>query len=61
VGDIVSPHLTGATVDIAKQGLSRAEMAWMRSQLLGLQNAGKIDVEEILNRPAFTLRCTRTT
>ena len=24
VGDIVSPHLTGATVDIAKQGLSRA-------------------------------------
>jgi hypothetical protein len=53
VGDIVSPHLTGATVDIAKQGLSRAEMAWMRSQLLGLQNAGKIDVEEEFEQACF--------
>jgi hypothetical protein len=53
VGDIVSPHLTGATVDIAKQGLSRAEMAWMRSQLLGLQTAGKIDVEEEFEQACF--------
>ncbi len=53
VGDIVSPHLTGATVDIAKQGLSRAEMAWMRSQLLGLENAGKIDVEEEFEQACF--------
>lgn len=53
VGDIVSPHLTGATIDIAKQGLSRAEMAWMRSQLLGLQNAGKIDVEEEFEQACF--------
>ena len=35
-GDIVSPHLTGATIDIAKQGLSRQEMGWMRSWLLPL-------------------------
>jgi hypothetical protein len=53
VGDIVSPHLTGATVDIAKQGLNRAEMAWMRSQLLSLQNAGKIDVEEEFEQACF--------
>jgi len=53
VGDIVSPHLTGATIDIAKQGLNRAEMAWMRSQLLGLQNAGKIDVEEEFEQACF--------
>jgi hypothetical protein len=53
VGDIVSPHLTGATVDIAKQGLNRAEMAWMRSQLLALQNAGKIDVEEEFEQACF--------
>src|ERR1039458_5528968 len=25
-GDVVSPHLTGATIDIAKKGLSRAEI-----------------------------------
>ena len=52
-GDIVSPHLTGATVDIAKQGLSRKELAWMRSQLLGLQEAGKIDVEEEFQQACF--------
>ncbi len=52
-GDIVSPHLTGATIDIAKQGLSREEMAWMRSQLLGLQQAGKIDVEEEFAQACF--------
>ncbi len=53
VGDIVSPHLTGATVDIAKQGMSRAELAWMRGQLLALQNAGKIDVEEEFEQACF--------
>ena len=52
-GDIVSPHLTGATIDIAKQGLSRQELAWMRSQLLGLQEAGKIDVEEEFQQACF--------
>lgn len=52
-GDVVSPHLTGATVDIAKQGLSRQEMAWMRRQLLGLQQAGKIDVEEEFEQACF--------
>jgi hypothetical protein len=52
-GDIVSPHLTGATVDIAKQGLSRREMAWMRRQLMGLQRAGKIDVEEEFEQACF--------
>ncbi|MGC1461039.1 MAG: DUF5715 family protein [Terracidiphilus sp.] len=52
-GDIVSPHLTGATIDIAKQGLSREEMAWMRRQLLGLEQAGKIDVEEEFAQACF--------
>ena len=32
-GDIVSPHLTGATIDIAKEGMSRQEIGWMRRQL----------------------------
>lgn len=52
-GDIVSPHLTGATIDIAKSGLSRREMEWMRKQLLGYQNAGFIDVEEEFHQRCF--------
>jgi len=45
-GDIVSPHLTGATIDLAKQGLSRQRLGWLRRWLLPLEKAGKIDVEE---------------
>ena len=52
-GDIVSPHLTGATIDIAKSGLSRREMQWMRNQLLGYQNAGVLDVEEEFHQRCF--------
>ena len=52
-GDIVSPHLTGATIDIAKDGLSRNEIAWMRRRLLALQTAGKIDVEEEFRQACF--------
>ena len=52
-GDIVSPHLTGATVDIAKNGLSRSEIAWMRRRLAALQAAGKIDVEEEFQQACF--------
>jgi len=52
-GDLVSPHLTGATIDIAKKGLSRAEIAWMRRRLAGLQAVGKIDVEEEFRQACF--------
>jgi len=52
-GDVVSPHLTGATVDVAKQGLSTREMGWMRSWLLPLQKAGMIDVEEEFHQSCF--------
>ncbi len=52
-GDIASPHLTGATVDIAKKGLSVNEVAWMRAFLLPLQTAGKIDVEEEFMQSCF--------
>jgi uncharacterized protein YcbK (DUF882 family) len=52
-GDIASPHLTGATIDIAKQGLSRQQIAWMRARLLSLQDAGKIDVEEEFHQACF--------
>jgi hypothetical protein len=52
-GDVVSPHLTGATIDIAKDNLSRAEMAWMRRYLLAIEAQGKIDVEEEFQQACF--------
>jgi len=59
-GDIVSPHLTGATVDIAKSGLSRQEMAWMRQRLLTLQSEGKIDAEEEFRQACFHITVYRS-
>jgi hypothetical protein len=52
-GDIASPHLTGATIDIAKQGLSRKELAWMRAWLVPLIAADQIDVEEEFQQACF--------
>jgi hypothetical protein len=52
-GDIVSPHLTGGTIDIAKNGMSHREVAWMRNWLLAEQLAGMIDVEEEFRQPCF--------
>ncbi len=59
-GDIVSPHLTGATIDIGKQGMTRAELHWMRRHLLALQNAGKIDVEEEFVQACFHITVYKT-
>lgn len=59
-GDIVSPHLTGATIDIAKDGLSRNEIAWMRRRLLALEMAGKIDVEEEFQQACFHITVYKT-
>ena len=52
-GDVVSPHLTGATIDIGKNVMSRAEIAWMRNYLLPLEMEGKIDVEEEFRQACF--------
>ena len=52
-GDVASPHLTGATIDIAKKGLSPSEVGWMRAYLLPLEAAGKIDVEEEFQQACF--------
>jgi hypothetical protein len=52
-GDIVSPHLTGGTVDIVKQGMTRQELGWMRNWLLAQQLAGTIDVEEEFRQLCF--------
>jgi hypothetical protein len=52
-GDIVSPHVTGATIDIAKDNLGRQELGWLRRWLLPLQQAGMIDVEEEFQQACF--------
>jgi hypothetical protein len=59
VGDTVSPHLTGATVDIAKSPLTNAERDWMRNYLLELQNDGKIDVFEEFREACFHITVYR--
>jgi hypothetical protein len=59
-GDVVSPHMTGATVDIAKEGLSREEMGWMRNRLLALEAEGKIDVEEEFRQACFHITVYKT-
>ena len=52
-GDTASPHLTGQAVDLAKRGMSTAELAWMRGYLLPLMQSGKIDVEEEFHQACF--------
>jgi hypothetical protein len=52
-GDVVSPHMTGAAVDIAKGGLTREEVGWMRNRLAALEAEGKIDVEEEFHQACF--------
>ena len=52
-GDIASPHLTGATIDIGKKGMRSAEVAWMRSYLSPIESNGKIDVEEEFHQSCF--------
>jgi hypothetical protein len=58
-GDTASPHLTGQAVDIAKGGLSRTQIAWMRAYLLPLINLGKIDVEEEFQQSCFHISVYR--
>lgn len=53
MGNVFSPHMMGATIDIGKHGLSRREIAWMRINLLALEEAGKIDVEEEFHQACF--------
>jgi uncharacterized protein YcbK (DUF882 family) len=52
-GDTASPHLTGQAIDIAKGGLSRTQIAWMRTYLQPFIGQGKIDVEEEFQQACF--------
>ncbi len=58
-GDTASPHLTGQAVDLAKRGMSLAEIAWMRGALLNGMEAGRIDVEEEFQQSCFHISVYR--
>ena len=58
-GDTASPHLTGQAIDLAKRGMSAAEIAWMRAYLMPLMQAGKIDVEEEFQQSCFHISVYR--
>lgn len=59
-GDIVSPHVMGATIDIAKRGLTRQEISWLRTQLRAQVAAGNIDVEEEFRQACFHITVYRS-
>jgi hypothetical protein len=52
-GDAASPHLTGATIDIAKSGMNRRQLNWARDYLLRLQTSGLLDAEEEFRKRVF--------
>lgn len=58
-GETASPHLTGQAVDLAKKGLSPAEIAWMRAYLTPLIQSGKLDVEEEFQQACFHISVYR--
>jgi hypothetical protein len=59
-GEAASPHLTGQALDLGKRGMSLAQIAWMRSYLLPLMQAGKVDVEEEFQQACFHISVYRT-
>ena len=59
-GDLFSPHLMGATIDIAKKGMSWREIGWMRRWLLNLEASGKLDVEEEFDQSCFHITVYKT-
>jgi len=48
-----SSHLTGATVDIAKKGMSKAQLQWMRVKLANLERQGRIEATEEYQQAVF--------
>ncbi len=59
-GEAASPHLTGQAIDIAKRGMNRAQLAWMRARLLPLIETGEIDVEEEFKQACFHISVYRS-
>jgi len=58
-GEMASPHLTGEALDFGKRDMSTAEIAWMRTYLRPLMQAGKVDVEEEFQQACFHISVYR--
>jgi hypothetical protein len=58
-GESASPHLTGQAIDLAKHGLTMAQIAWLRTYLQPLIGDGKIDVEEEFRQACFHISVYR--
>lgn len=58
-GDLASPHLTGATIDIGKRGMTKKQLEWCRNYLLEKQNTGNVDVEEEFRQRVFHITVYR--
>jgi hypothetical protein len=50
-GETASSHLAGLTVDIARRGLSKAQIKWVETYLLNLGE--QVIVEEEIQQPCF--------
>lgn len=58
-GPLASSHLTGATIDITKKGMSAAQIRWMRARLLRLEGSGLLLVTEEYNQAVFHIMVSR--
>ena len=52
-GNRKSSHLTGATIDITKLGMTKEELGWMRTQLLAFEKVGQIEAIEEHRQQVF--------
>ena len=58
-GEKRSTHLTGASIDISKKGMTRAQQNWMRGVLRSLREQGYIFAIEEFRQPAFHIMVYR--
>ena len=58
-GDEASSHLTGATVDITKKGMTPLQIQWMRNYLVMLEEKDFIDATEEFSQSVFHIMVFR--
>jgi hypothetical protein len=58
-GRLMSSHPTGSTIDISKNGMSAAELAWFREKLISLEEKGLIEATEERREPCFHIMVFR--
>jgi len=59
-GPKASTHLTGASLDISKKGMTSRQIAWMRSVLSSLNEKGHVFAIEEFKQPNFHIMVYRS-